>query len=172
VHVSERLLQLYADTNAATRTKLQDTIKQNLGDGKSLTVSFEELTGTTEPSLPIEEKSASDFAAWIKEGKKDATFLPYYVSLLEMHENVLNKEATIPQSAPIDKTIVKEPTIADKVSVPVTEPTVVEAPKAEDKPPVTKQRYMPEAPVPSRAERAKYQRTIEPARPRRYLLYR
>jgi len=167
VHVSERLLQLYADTNAATRTKLQDTIKQNLGDGKSLTVSFEELTGTTEPSLPIEEKSASDFAAWIKEGKKDATFLPYYVSLLEMHENVLNKEATIPQSAPIDKTIVKEPTIADKVSVPVTEPTVVEAPKAEDKPPVTKQRYMPEAPVPSRAERAKYQRTIEPARPRR-----
>lgn len=167
MHVSERLLQLYADTNAATRTKLQDTIKQNLGDGKSLTVSFEELTGTTEPSLPIEEKSASDFAAWIKEGKKDATFLPYYVSLLEMHENVLNKEATIPQSAPIDKTIVKEPTIADKVSVPVTEPTVVEAPKAEDKPPVTKQRYMPEAPVPSRAERAKYQRTIEPARPRR-----
>lgn len=167
MHVSERLLQLYADTNAATRTKLQDVIKQNLGDGKSLTVSFEELTGTTEPSLPTEEKSASDFAGWIKEGKKDATFLPYYVSLLEMHTDVLNKEATVPQSAPIDKTGVKGTPIVDKASVPTPEPTVVEAPKAEDKPPVTKQRYMPEAPVPSRAERAKYQRTIEPARPRR-----
>ncbi|WP_214824769.1 hypothetical protein [Exiguobacterium sp. s28] len=167
MHVSERLLQLYADTNAATRTNLQEVINRNLGDGKSLTVSFEELTGTTEPSLPTEEKSAADFAAWIKDGKKDATFLPYYVSLLEMYEDVLNKEATVLKSAPIDKTTVKEPTIADKVSVPVTEPTVVEAPKAKEKPPAPKQRYLPEAPVPSRAERAKYQRTIEPARPKR-----
>lgn len=167
MHVSERLLQLYADTNAATRTKLQDKIKQNLGDGKSLNVSFEELTGTTPKSLPTEEKSAADFVAWIKDGKKDATFLPYYVSLLEMHENVLNKEATIPKSTPVDKTVVKEPTIVDKVSVPFPKPTVVEAPKVEEKPSAPKQRYMPEAPVPSRAERAKYQRTIEPARPRR-----
>ncbi|WP_404354080.1 hypothetical protein [Exiguobacterium aurantiacum] len=167
MHVSERLLQLYADTNAATRTKLQDVIKQNLGDGKSLTVSFEELTGSVNNTLPTEEKSASDFAGWIKDGKKDATFLPYYVSLLEMHDTVFNKEATVPQSAPVDKTTVNETSVVEKTVVIVPEPNVVETPKAEDKPPATKPRYMPEAPVPSRAERAKYQRTIEPARPRR-----
>lgn len=167
MHVSERLLQLYADTNAATRTKLQDVIKQNLGDGKSLSKSFEELTGATQESLPTEEKSASDFAGWIKDGKKDATFLPYYVSLLEMHENVLNKEATVPQSVSIDKTGVKGTPLVDKASVPASEPTVVETSKTEDKAPAPKQRYMPEAPVPSRAERTKYQRTIEPAKPRR-----
>ncbi|MFK3987029.1 hypothetical protein [Exiguobacterium mexicanum] len=167
MHVSERLLQLYADTNAATRTKLQDTIKQNLGDGKSLSMSFEELTGATKESLPTEEKSAADFAAWIKDGKKDAMFLPYYVSLLEMHENVLNKEATSTQSNPIDKTTVNETSSIEKTVVIVPEPTVVEAPKVEEKPSAPKQRYMPEAPVPSRAERAKYQRTIEPAKPRR-----
>ncbi|WP_214754737.1 hypothetical protein [Exiguobacterium sp. s16] len=167
MHVSERLLQLYADTNAATRIKLQDTIKQNLGDGKSLSMSFEELTGATKESLPTEEKSAADFAAWIKDGKKDAMFLPYYVSLLEMHENVLNKEATSTQSNPIDKTTVNETSSIEKTVVIVPEPTVVEAPKVEEKPSAPKQRYMPEAPVPSRAERAKYQRTIEPAKPRR-----
>jgi len=158
---------LYADTNAATRTKLQNTIKQNLGDGKSLRMSFEELTGSVNNTLPTEEKSAADFAAWIKDGKKDAKFLPYYVSLLEMHEDVLNKEATVPQSAPIDKTMVNETSAVEKTVVPVPEPTVVEAPKVEEQPTALKQRYMPEAPVPSRAERAKYQRTIEPARPRR-----
>lgn len=167
MHVSERLLQLYADTNAATRTKLQDTIKQNLGDGKSLSKSFEELTGSTLDALPTEEKSAVDFAAWIKDGKKDATFLPYYVSLLEMHEDVLKKEAPVPQSTPIDKTMVNEKPAVDKSKVIIPEPTVVEAPKVEEKPSAPKQRYMPEAPVPSRAERAKYQRTIEPAKPRR-----
>ncbi|WP_404284487.1 hypothetical protein [Exiguobacterium aurantiacum] len=167
MHVSERLLQLYADTNAATRTKLQDTIKQNLGDGKSLCTSFEELTGSTPKALPTEEKSAADFAAWIKDGKKDATLLPYYVSLLEMHNDVLNKEAVIPQSTPGDKTTVNETSAIEKTVVPTPEPTVVEAPKVEEKSFTPKQRYMPEAPVPSRAERAKYQRTIEPARPRR-----
>lgn len=167
MHVSERLLQLYADTNAATRTKLQDVIKQNLGDGKSLSKSFEELTGSTPKALPTEEKSAVDFAAWIKDGKKDATFLPYYVSLLEMHEDLLNKEATVPQPAPIDKTTINESSVNEKPVVTVPEPIVVEAPKVEEKPSAPKQRYMPEAPVPSRAERAKYQRTIEPARPRR-----
>lgn len=167
MHVSERLLQLYADTNAATRTKLQDVIKQNLGDGKSLTVSFEELTGTTESSLPTEEKSAADFAAWIKDGKKDATFLPYYVSLLEMHNDVLNKETAVQQSTPGDKTTVNETPVVEKTVVNPPEPTVIETPKVEEKPSAPKQRYMPEAPVPSRAERAKYQRTIEPARPRR-----
>lgn len=167
MHVSERLLQLYADTTAATRTKLQHLIKQNLGDGKSLSVSFEELTGITNPALPVEEKSAADFAAWIKDGKKDATFLPYYVSLLEMHEDVLHKEATVPQSAPVDKTTVKDTSVVPKASVSAPEPSDVEPATSEEKTPVTKRRYMPEAPVPSRAERAKYQRTIEPARPRR-----
>ncbi|WP_214756183.1 hypothetical protein [Exiguobacterium sp. s157] len=167
MHVSERLLQLYADTNAATRTKLQDTIKQNLGDGKSLSKSFEELTCSTSESLPTEEKSAVDFAAWIKDGKKDATFLPYYVSLLEMHNDVLNKEATSTQSNPIDKTTVNETSVIEKTVVTAPEPAVVEAPKVEEKTSTPKQRYMPEAPVPSRAERAKYQRTIEPAKPRR-----
>lgn len=167
MHVSERLLQLYADTNAATRTKLQDVIKQNLGDGKSLSKSFEELTGATQESLPTEEKSAADFAGWIKDGKKDAMFLPYYVSLLEMHENVLNQEATSTQSTPVDKTTVNETLAIEKTVVTVPEATVVEAPKVKEKPSTPKQRYMPEAPVPSRTERAKYQRTIEPARPRR-----
>lgn len=167
MHVSERLLQLYADTNAATRTKLQDVIKQNLGDGKSLAVSFEELTGTTEPIFSTETKSAADFAAWIKDGKKDATFLPYYVSLLEMHEDVFHKESTVPKSTPVDKTSVNEIPIVDKASVPAPEPTVVKTPKQEERVTAAKPRYTPEIPVPSRAERAKYQRTIEPARPRR-----
>lgn len=167
MHVSERLLQLYADTNAATRTKLQDTIKQNLGDGKSLRVSFEELTGSVNNELPTEEKSAIDFAAWIKDGKKDATFLPYYLSLLEMHDAVLSKEATVPQSEPVDKTTVKETPAVDKSTVTVPKSTTVDALKAEEKPTASKPRYTPEVPVPSRAERAKYQRTIEPARPRR-----
>lgn len=167
MHVSERLLQLYADTNAATRTKLQDTIKQNLGDGKSLRMSFEELTGTTNTTLSTEEKSAADFASWIKDGKKDATFLPYYVSLLEMHEDVLNKDSAVQQLTPVDKTMVNETSVSEKVEVTVPEPPVVEVPKSEEKTSAPKQRYMPEAPVPSRAERAKYQRTIEPARPRR-----
>ncbi|WP_214802073.1 hypothetical protein [Exiguobacterium sp. s194] len=167
MHVSERLLQLYADTNAATRTKLQDAIKQNLGDGKSLSTSFEELTGTTNITLSTDEKSAADFAAWIKDGKKDATFLPYYVSLLEMHNDVLNKETAVQQSTPGDKTTVNETPVVEKTVVNPPEPTVIETPKVEEKPSAPKQRYMPEAPVPSRAERAKYQRTIEPAKPRR-----
>ncbi|WP_215191779.1 hypothetical protein [Exiguobacterium sp. s7] len=167
MHVSERLLQLYADTNASIRTKLQETIKQNLGDGKSLRMSFEELTGTTNTTLSNEEKSAMDFAAWIKDGKKDATFLPYYVSLLEMHDAVLNKEATIPQSNPVDKTTVNETSVVVKAVVPVPQPVAVEDPKGKEKSLTSKPRYMPEAPVPSRAERAKYQRTIEPAKPRR-----
>ncbi|TCI29652.1 hypothetical protein EVJ33_08335 [Exiguobacterium sp. SL-10] len=167
MHVSERLLQLYADMNATTRIKLQDAIKQNLGDGKSLAVSFEELTGTTDPTFSTEIKSAADFAAWIKDGKKDATFLPYYVSLLEMHEDVFRKESTVPKSAPVDKTSVNEAPLMDQTVIPAPEPTVVKTPTPEEKPPATKPRYMPEAPVPSRAERAKYHRTIEPARPRR-----
>ncbi|TCI58793.1 hypothetical protein [Exiguobacterium sp. SH3S1] len=153
MHVSERLLQLYADVDASTRTKLQTLIKQNLGDGKSLTVSFEELTGATKASLPTDEKSAADFTAWIKDGKKDATFLPYYVSLLEKHDRVLNKEATVPQPIKVDKTVVNE-TIADAAS----EKTPQSAAQTQ------KPRYVPETSVPSRAERAK---RIEPARPRK-----
>ncbi|WP_070328402.1 hypothetical protein [Exiguobacterium aurantiacum] len=153
MHVSERLLQLYADVDASTRTKLQTLIKQNLGDGKSLTVSFEELTGATKASLPTDEKSAADFTAWIKGGKKDATFLPYYVSLLEKHDRVLNKEATVPQPIKVDKTVVNE-TTADAAS----EKTPQSAAQTQ------KPRYVPETSVPSRAERAK---RIEPARPRK-----
>ncbi|TCI49898.1 hypothetical protein EVJ30_14025 [Exiguobacterium sp. SH5S13] len=149
MHVSERLLQLYADVDASTRTKLQTLIKQNLGDGKSLTVSFEELTGATKASLPTDEKSAADFTAWIKDGKKDATFLPYYVSLLEKHDRVLNKEATVPQPITVDKTVVNETT---------PEKTPQSAAQTQ------KPRYVPETSVPSRAERAK---RIEPARPRK-----
>lgn len=167
MHVSERLLQLYGDTNATTRTKLQDTIKQNLGDGKSLSVSYEELTGLSDATQSAEEKSAEDFASWINDGKKDATFLPYYVSLLEMHEDVLNKEATIPQSKSIDKVIVEETRIVKKAPVPIPAPTVVKDSKPREKSAVSKPRYTPEIPVPSRTERAKYNRTIEPARPRR-----
>ncbi|WP_214835028.1 hypothetical protein [Exiguobacterium sp. E4787] len=165
MHVSERLLQLYADTNATTRTNLQDLIKQNLGDGKSLSVSYEELTGSSDATLSADEKSSEDFAAWIKDGKKDAMFLPYYVSLLEMHEAVLRKEATIPQSKSIDKVIVEETRIVEKAPVPA--PTVVKDSKPREKSAVSKPRYTPEIPVPSRTERAKYNRTIEPARPRR-----
>ncbi|TCI48280.1 MULTISPECIES: hypothetical protein [unclassified Exiguobacterium] len=153
MHVSERLLQLYADVDASTRTKLQTLIKQNLGDGKSLTVSFEELTGATKASLPTDEKSAADFTAWIKDGKKDATFLPYYVSLLEKHDRVLNKEATVPQPITVDKTVVNE-TTEDAASERTPQPAA----------PAQKPRYVPETPVPSRAERAK---RIEPARPRK-----
>lgn len=167
MHVSERLLQLYADTNAATRTKLQDAITQNLGAGKSLSKSFEELTGATPKALPTEEKAADDFAAWIKDGKKDATFLPYYVSLLEMREDVLSKKSTVSQPSSIDKTTVNKTPAIEKTAVPAPKPSIIEVTKVEEKPSAPKQRYMPEAPVPSRAERAKYQRTIEPAKPRR-----
>ncbi|WP_214708983.1 MULTISPECIES: hypothetical protein [unclassified Exiguobacterium] len=167
MHVSERLLQLYADTDASTRTKLQNTIKQNLGDGKPLSVSYEELTGLSDATLPTEEKSAKDFAAWINDGKKDAMFLQYYISLLEMHENVLNKEATIPQSKSIDETVAKETPIEKQAPALIPEPTVVQDSKLKEKSTVSKPRYTPEIPVPSRTERAKYNRTIEPARPRR-----
>lgn len=167
MHVSERLLQLYAETTAATRTTLQHVIKQNLGDGKSLAVSFEELTGETNNALPTTEKSAADFTNWIKDGKRDSTFLPYYVSLLEMHEDVLNKEATVPKEAPTDKLVVKAAPTAERVDVtsPTSQPS--ETPRQADKTSAPKRRYTPEMPVPSRAERAKYQRTIEPASPRK-----
>lgn len=167
MHVSERLLQLYADTSAATRTKLQTLIKQNLGDGKSLAVSFEELTGAANTTVSTAEKSATGFAAWIKDGKKDVTFLPYYVSLLEMHEAVLTKDATVPQPALVDKTVVNETPTEDAPTVTPAERAAIETPKQDEKTPAAKPRYTPEIPVPSRTERAKYQRTIEPARPRR-----
>lgn len=167
MHVSERLLQLYADTNATTRTKLQDTIKQNLGDGKSLRMSYEELTGSSDPTLSTEGKSAADFAAWIKDGKKDATFLPYYVSLLEMHKDVLHKDATVPQSTSADKTVAKEEATIEKPVVRPSTTAIADVPKGDEKIQPEKRRYTPEIPVPSRTERAKYNRTIEPARPRR-----
>lgn len=150
MHVSERLLQLYAELDASTRIKIQESIKQNLGDGKPLSVSYEELTGNPSTDLTTDEKSAADFTAWIKDGKKDTTFLPYYVALLE-NGGVSVKKA-IPE-------IEDTPLVED---VPVREEETTAS-----RDPIVKQRYMPEAPVPSRAERAKYQRAIEPARPRK-----
>jgi hypothetical protein len=123
------------------------------------------LTGSSDATLSSDVKSSEEFAAWIKNGKKDAMFLPYYVSLLEMHEAVLRKEATIPQSKLIDETLVNEIPIEKKASVP--EPPGVKDSKLKEKSAVSKPRYTPEIPVPSRTERAKYNRTIEPARPRR-----
>lgn len=150
MHVSERLLQLYAEIDASTRNTIQASIKQNLGDGKPLSVSYEELTGKTSNTLPADEKSAADFTAWIKDGKKDTTFLIYYVALLE------NGGATVKKAVPeIESTS------------PVEDESVPEDDTTEAREPVVKQRYMPEAPVPSRAERAKYQRAIEPARPKK-----
>lgn len=150
MHVSERLLQLYAELDASTRNTIQASIKQNLGDGKPLSVSYEELTGNTPTDLTTDEKSAADFTAWIKDGKKDTTFLPYYVALLE------NVGATVKRAVP---EIEQTPLVED---VPVCEDDTTAS-----REPVVKQRYMPEAPVPSRAERAKYQHSIEPARPRK-----
>lgn len=150
MHVSERLLQLYAELDASTRIKIQESIKQNLGDGKPLSVSYEELTGNTSTDLTTDEKSAADFTAWIKNGKKDTTFLPYYVAMLEIGGVTVKK--AIPE-------IEETPLVED---VPVREDDTTES-----RDPIVKQRYMPEAPVPSRAERAKYQRAIEPARPRK-----
>ncbi|QUE87187.1 hypothetical protein [Exiguobacterium alkaliphilum] len=150
MHVSERLLQLYAELDASTRNTIQASIKQNLGDGKPLSVSYEELTGKTSNTLPTDEKSGADFTAWIKDGKKDTTFLPYYVALLE------NGGATAKKAVP-----------AIEATPPDEDGTVPEDDTTEAREPVVKQRYMPEAPVPSRAERAKYQRAIEPARPKK-----
>lgn len=141
MHVSERLLQLYAEHDRSKRIALQSVITQNLGEGKSLAVSYREVTGH-EPTAPLSDdpQSAAAFTQWLEEGRNDNAFLLYYVALLEQIDHILDKEATFP---------------ADAVPAPLPDLPV------ESK---QKKRYVPEVPVPSRADRSKHQRTIEPAR--------
>jgi hypothetical protein len=166
VHVSERLLQLYATLDRQTRDIVQQRIEENLADGKSLAASYHELTGETNDSLSAEEKSATDFSNWLKEGKTDVDLLTYYVALLEKSE-VLQSEVVAPQSAKPTP----QPTVEPVVSKPVMESSPEETmePKAETPidPTPTKPRYVPESTIPSRTERMKSHREIKPARPRR-----
>lgn len=163
MHVSERLLQLYATLDRQTRDIVQQRIETNLADGKSLAASYHELTGETNDSLSAEEKSATDFLNWLKDGKKELDLLTYYVALLEKSEMLLS-EAVVPQTM--------EPT-----PLPITEPivskTIISEEKVESEaetpvdPTPTKPRYIPESTIPSRTERMKSHREIKPARPRR-----
>ncbi|MGI1820919.1 hypothetical protein ACRPK6_01860 [Exiguobacterium sp. TRN 1102] len=166
MHVSERLLQLYTTLDRQTRDIVQQRIKTNLADGKSLAASYHELTGETNDSLSAEEKSATDFLNWLKEGKTDVDLLTYYVALLEKSE-MLHSEVIIPQTVEP----VPQPIVEPVVSKPVMEPSLEETMEPEAKTPVdstpTKPRYIPESTIPSRTERMKSHREIKPARPRR-----
>ena len=163
MHVSERLLQLYATLDRQTRDIVQQRIETNLADGKSLAASYHELTGETNDSLSAEEKSAIDFLNWLKEGKTDVDLLTYYVAVLEKSEMLLS-EVVVPQTM--------EPS-----PQPITEPVVSKAMISEEKveseaetpvdPTPTKPPYIPESTIPSRTERMKSYREIKPARPRR-----
>lgn len=146
MHVSERLLQLYANMDAVTRAAIQQKIVHSLNEGTPLTDSYVQLTGDMNLQLSIEPKTANSFIAWLEGRDDDSDFLPYYVGILEKKEVVLDS-ALIQPVAPLDD------------DLPVIEP---KATKSSSKP-----RYTPEVPVPSRAERSKYQSHIEPARPRR-----
>ncbi|WP_214744417.1 hypothetical protein [Exiguobacterium sp. s189] len=160
MHVSERLLQLYATLDRQTRDIVQQRIETNLADGKSLAASYHELTGETNDSLSVEEKSATDFSNWLKEGKTELVFLTYYVALLEKREK-LQSEGVIPQ------------TVESIVPKPITQPSPQETMKSEIETPAnptpTKPRYVPvpDSAIPSRTERLKSYREIKPARPRR-----
>ncbi|MCA0981218.1 hypothetical protein [Exiguobacterium aestuarii] len=160
MHVSERLLQLYATLDRQTRDVVQQRIETNLADGKSLAASYHELTGETNDSLSVEEKSATDFSNWLKEGKTELVFLTYYVALLEKREK-LQSEGVIPQ------------TVESIVPKPITQPSPQETMKSEIETPAnptpTKPRYVPvpDSAIPSRTERLKSYREIKPARPRR-----
>lgn len=167
MHVSERLLQLYATLDRQTRDIVQQRIETNLADGKSLAASYHELTGETNDSLSAEEKSAMDFSNWLKEGKTDVDLLTYYVAVLEKSE-MLQPERTLTQT--VEPT--PQPTVEPVVSKPVMEPSPEETvePEAEtsvEETPTTKPRYVPESTIPSRTERMKSHREIKPARPRR-----
>lgn len=167
MHVSERLLQLYTTLDRQTRDVVQQRIEKNLADGKSLAASYHELTGETNDILSVEEKSATDFSNWLKEGKTDVDFLIYYVALLEKSE-MLQSEGAMPQIA--DPT--PQPIAESVVSKPVMEPPPEETKEPEvetpvEETPTTKPRYVPESTIPSRTERMKSHREIKPARPRR-----
>lgn len=135
---NEQLLQLYRQHSLSKRTKLESLIKQNLGNGKVVSVSYEELTGDSLKDMSEEKKSADEFSSWLNEGKNDDTFLYYYTALLERIDYVL-------RSPNAEKD--------DEINEGIEQPK--------------KRRYVPEVTVPSQAERAKYQLFIEPARPRK-----
>lgn len=166
MHVSERLLQLYATLDRQTRDIVQQRIEENLVDGKSLAASYHELTGETNDSLSDEEKSATDFSNWLKEGKTELVFLTYYVALLEKSEKLQSKRVL---SQTVEPTL--QPIAESVVSKPLTEPSPEETMEPEAETPVdpipTKPRYVPESTIPSRTERMKSHREIKPARPRR-----
>lgn len=166
MHVSERLLQLYATLDRQTRDTVQQRIEENLADGKSLAASYHELTGEMNDSLSVEEKSATDFSNWLKDGKTELDLLTYYVTLLEKSEK-LQSERVLSQTVepilqPIAESVVSKPVMESSPEVtmkPKEETPVEEIP--------TKPRYVPESTIPSRTERMKSHREIKPARPRR-----
>lgn len=164
MHVSERLLQLYATLDRQTRDIVQQRIETNLADGKSLAASYHELTGETNDSLSDEEKSATDFSNWLKDGKTELDLLTYYVALLEKSEKLQSEEA-LPQTVeptpqPIAEPVVPKAMISEEKMESEAETSVEETP-------TTKPRYVPESTIPSRTERMKSHREIKPARPRR-----
>ncbi len=144
VHHSERLLHLHLTIDRTKRFELHQKIKTSLGEGKTLATSYIELTNEALTSNALSTKTAEDFEAWLRGEEKDEGFLAYYIGLLE---NCLHKQEDV-QS--------EEPVIALK-------PEPVKVPKE-----TTKPRYVPEKPVPSRAERAHYYPAdIQPARSKR-----
>ncbi|WP_074036100.1 hypothetical protein [Exiguobacterium sp. AT1b] len=166
MHVSERLLQLYATLDRQTRDIVQQRIEENLTDGKSLAASYHELTGETNDSLSDEETSATDFSNWLKEGKTDVDLLTYYVALLEKSE-MLHSEVIIPQSVEPTPQPIAEAVVSKQVMEPSPEETMEPETEIPIDPTPTKPRYVPESTIPSRTERMKSHREIKPARPRR-----
>lgn len=163
MHVSERLLQLYATLDRQTRDIVQQRIETNLADGKSLAASYHELTGETNDSLSAEEKSAIDFLNWLKEGKTDVDLLTYYVALLEKSEMLLS-EVVVPQTMEPSPQPITEPIVSKTM---ISEEKVESEAETPVDPTPTKPRYTPESTIPSRTERMKSYREIKPARPRR-----
>ncbi|WP_214759731.1 hypothetical protein [Exiguobacterium sp. s129] len=166
MHVSERLLQLYATLDRQTRDIVQQRIETNLVDGKSLAASYHELTGEMNDSLSVEEKSGADFSNWLKEGKTDVDLLTYYVALLEKSE-MLHSEAIVPQAVKPTPQRVAEPVVPKAVVEPSPEETTEPETETSTEATTMKPRYVPESTIPSRTERMKSHREIKPARPRR-----
>ncbi|MGE6490439.1 hypothetical protein ACQKD4_01930 [Exiguobacterium sp. NPDC077395] len=166
MHVSERLLQLYATLDRQTRDIVQQRIETNLADGKSLAASYHELTGEMNDSLSAEEKSATDFSNWLKEGKTDIDLLTYYVAVLEKSEKLQSK-GVMPQTLEPTPQSIVEPVVPKAVVEPSPEETMESEAETPVDPTPTKPRYVPESTIPSRTERMKSHREIKPARPRR-----
>lgn len=166
MHVSERLLQLYATLDRQTRDIVQQRIEENLAAGKSLAASYHELTGETNDFLSVEEKSAIDFSNWLKEGKTDVDLLTYYVAVLEKSEHLQFKVA-MPQTVEPTSKPVAEPVVSKSVLESSPEEAMEPIVETPIDPTPTKPRYVPESTIPSRTERMKSHREIKPARPRR-----